>query len=54
MVTTLRGHMERRMPSDARRRAGVGAGLEEQRGEVLIAALGGPVERGHPVALGAH
>ena len=53
MVTALGGDVKRRMPSDARDRIWIGAGREQQPGELLIALLRGPVKRVHPVALRA-
>ena len=53
MVATFGGHVERLVLSDTRPRAGIGAGVEEQRGQLLIAMLRGPVKRGHSVALRA-
>ena len=43
--------MQRRVQADARHRAGVGAAVDQQVGQLAVAALGGPVQRAHAVAL---
>ncbi len=51
-VADLRGEVERRVAADARLRAEVGAGVQQHRGQLRVAVEGGPVQRGHAVALG--
>ena len=48
-----RGQMERRVLADAGDGAGVGAGVDEHRRQLGVAAVGGPVQRAHAVALRA-
>jgi hypothetical protein len=50
-VAVLRGDQQRRVAADARRRLHVGPRVEQRPGEIDVALLRGPVQRGHAVAL---
>src|SRR5438034_1312767 len=52
-VTAPGGDVEWRMPPDARLSTDMSARFEQQRREIAIAVLGGPVEGRHAVALRA-